>query len=78
MRWVGHVACMGERRCACAVLVGKLEGKRPLSRTWHSWENNVEMILQEIGWEGMEWIDLSWGSDKWLADIIAVMNLLVL
>ena len=30
MRWAGHVACMGERRDVCRVLVGKPEGKRPL------------------------------------------------
>jgi len=64
MRWVGHVACMGESRGVCCVLVGKLEGKRPFVRTWPSSENNVEMVLKEIRWEGMEWIDLSWGSGK--------------
>jgi hypothetical protein len=30
MRWAGHVACMGEERKVYKVLVGKLEGKRPL------------------------------------------------
>jgi hypothetical protein len=66
MIWVGHVACM-ERRSACGVLVGKVEGKRPLARTWHSWENNVEMFRKEIMLGGMEWIDLSWGSGSdWL------------
>jgi hypothetical protein len=69
---------MGERRGACGNLAGKLEGKRPLARTWRSWESNVEMILQEIRWEGVEWVDLPLGSSKWLADVIAVMNLLVL
>ena len=76
--WVEHVACMGEGRGACGGLVGKLEGKRPLARTWHRWENNVEVVLKEIRWEGMEWIDLSWGSGKWLAHVIAVMDLMVL
>jgi len=32
MRWVGHVARMGERRVVYRVLVGKPEGKRPLGR----------------------------------------------
>jgi len=32
MRWVGHVALMGERIGVCRVLVGKPEGKRPLER----------------------------------------------
>jgi hypothetical protein len=72
MSWVGHVACMGKSRGACGVLVGKLEGKRPLARTWHSWENNAEMVLKVIRWEGMEWIGLSWGSGKRLADVITL------
>jgi hypothetical protein len=32
MRWVGHVAQMGEKRNAYRILVGKPEGKRPLGR----------------------------------------------
>jgi len=32
MRWAGHVARMGEERGVYRVLVGKLEGKRPLGR----------------------------------------------
>jgi hypothetical protein len=32
MRWVGHLAHMGERRGVYRVLVGKSEGKRPLRR----------------------------------------------
>jgi len=32
MKWARHVACMGDRRCAYRVLVGKPEGKRPLGR----------------------------------------------
>jgi hypothetical protein len=39
-----------ERRGACRVLVGKPEGKRPLGRCRHRWENNVKMGLQEVGW----------------------------
>jgi len=41
MGWVGHVACMGERRGIYRVLVGKPEGKRPLRRTMHRWEDNI-------------------------------------
>ena len=29
MRWAGHVACMGDRRGTCRVLVERPEGKRP-------------------------------------------------
>jgi len=35
MRWAGHVARMGKRRCVYRVLVGKPEGKRPLERPRH-------------------------------------------
>jgi len=37
MRWAGHVAHVGEERGAYRVLVGKLEGKRPLGRPRHRW-----------------------------------------
>jgi hypothetical protein len=39
MRWVGHVARMGEGRNVYRVLVGKAEGKRPLERPRHRWED---------------------------------------
>ena len=48
MRWAGHVARMGERRAAYRVLVGKPEGKRPLGRPRHRWEENIKMDLQEV------------------------------
>jgi len=41
MRWVGHVACMGEKRNAEGVLVGKSEGKRPSGSYRHRWEDNI-------------------------------------
>jgi len=44
MRGVGHVACVGERRGAYRGLVGKPEGKRPVLRPGHRWEN-IEMDL---------------------------------
>jgi len=49
MRLAGHVACMGERRGACGVLVGKPEGKKPLDRPRHRWED-TKMDLQKVGW----------------------------
>jgi hypothetical protein len=53
MRWAGHVACMREKRNAYRILVGKPEGKRPLGRLRHRWEDNIEMDLREIGWGSM-------------------------
>jgi hypothetical protein len=50
MRWVGHVARMGEDRKVYRVLVGKPEGKRPLGRPGCRWEDGIRMDLREIGW----------------------------
>jgi hypothetical protein len=45
LRWAGHVACMGERRGAYRVLVGKLEDRRPLGIPRRRWEDNIKMDL---------------------------------
>jgi hypothetical protein len=45
LRWTGHVACMGEIRGAYRALVGKPEGRRPLGRPRHRWEDNIKMDL---------------------------------
>jgi hypothetical protein len=44
LRWVGHVAHMGEMRNVCKILVGKPEGKRSLQRPRHRWEDNIRMV----------------------------------
>ena len=72
---MGHVACMGERRGVYGVLVGKPEGKRPLWRHQHRWEDNITMDLQEVGCGGMEWIKLAQYRDRWQALQNVVMNL---
>jgi hypothetical protein len=51
MRWAGHVACMGEGRGIYRVLVGKPEGKRPLGRRWHRWEE-----VKCGAWTGSSWL----------------------
>jgi hypothetical protein len=45
MSWLGHVARMVERRGVCRVLVWKPEGKRPLGKPRHRWEDNIKMDL---------------------------------
>jgi hypothetical protein len=65
MRWAGHVACMGEIRGVCRVLVGKPEGKRLPGLPRQRWEDNIKMDLQEVGCEGMDWIDLAQDRDRW-------------
>jgi len=47
MRWAGFVACMGERRGVYRVLMGKLDGKRPLGRHRRGWEDNIKMDLRK-------------------------------
>jgi len=54
MRLAGHVACMGERRGVYRVLVGIPEGKGPLGRPRHRWEDNIKRDLQEVGCGGMD------------------------
>ena len=49
MRWVRQVVCMGERRGVYRVLVGKLEGKRPLGRPRRRLVDNIKIDLQEVG-----------------------------
>ena len=78
MRWVGHVARMGERRGVYRILVGKPEGKRPLGRPKRRWEDNIKMDLQEVGCGGVDWIELVQDKDRWRARVTAVMNLRVL
>jgi hypothetical protein len=56
MSWAGHVACIGEGRGMCRVLVGKSHVKRPMGRPRCRWEDNITMDLQEVGCGGMEWI----------------------
>jgi hypothetical protein len=73
MRWAGYVVRMG-RGEACT---GKPEGKRPLGRLRHRWEDNIKMDRQEEGCQGMDWIELAQERDGWRALVNAVMNLRV-
>jgi len=77
MRWVGHVARVGEERGMYSVLVGKPEGRRPLGRPRRGWVNNIRMDLQEVGCGYMDWIGLAQGRERWRALVSAVMNLRV-
>jgi hypothetical protein len=67
MRWAGHVARMGEDRKMYKVLVGNSEGKRSLRRLRRRWEDRIRMDLRDIGWGGVEWIQLAQDRDRWRA-----------
>jgi hypothetical protein len=77
MRWAEHVARMGEGRGTYRILVGRPEGRRPLGRLRRRWEDNIKMDLQEVGWGGIDWIDMAQDRDRWRALVNAVMNLRV-
>jgi hypothetical protein len=63
MRWVGHVARVGEKRNAYRLIVGK-----PLGKLRHRWVDNIKMDPLEMSLVGVDWIGLL---------VSAVMNLWV-
>jgi hypothetical protein len=65
----------GEGRSAYRVLVGRPEGKRPLGRPKHRWEDNIKMDLGETGIDGVNWIRLAQDMVQWWACVNMVMNL---
>jgi hypothetical protein len=77
MRWVGHVACMGEVRGVYRVLVRRPEGKRPLRRPRHRWEDNIKRDIREIRIDGGNWIHLAKDKVQWRAFVNTVMKLWV-
>jgi hypothetical protein len=76
MRWAEHAARTAERKGAYRVLVGILEGKRPLGRLRRSWEDN-KMDLREVGCGVMDWKELAQDRNRWWTLVNAVMNLRV-
>jgi hypothetical protein len=77
MRWAGHAVHIGEKSNAFTLLVGKPEGKRPLGRPKHRWEDNIKMDPREIRWNVMNWINLPPNRDLWRALVNTVRNLWV-
>ena len=78
MRWVeGVLARMGERRGVHRVLVGKPEGKRPLGRPRHRWEDNIKIDLQEVEGTCGDWTELAQDRERWRALVRTVRNIRV-
>jgi len=65
---------MGERRGVYRILVGKSEGKRPLGRPRHRWEDNIKLDLREKGIDGANWIQLAQDRVQWRAFVNTVVN----
>jgi hypothetical protein len=57
--------------------VGKPEGKRPLGRPRCRWVGNIKMDLEEVGLDGVDWIDMAQDRDQWRALVNTVLNLRV-
>jgi hypothetical protein len=77
MRCAGYVARKGTSRNVYRILVVKSERKRPMGRPRRTCVDNIKMDHREIGWNGMDWIDLAQDREKWKALVNTVMNLRV-
>ena len=73
LRWAGHVARMEEGMSAFSILTGTPTGKRPRRRR----EDNIRMVLKEIGISRRNWVDLAQDRDYWRALVNAALNLWV-
>jgi hypothetical protein len=74
---VGRVCIVsaGENRNVCRILAGKPEAKRLLGRPRCGWVYNIKMDLREVGWGGVDWIDVAQDRDQWKALVNTVVNL---
>jgi hypothetical protein len=73
----GACSTYGEKRNAYRILVRNPEGKTSLGSPRCSLVDNIKTDLREIGWDGMDWIDLAQDRDQWRALVNMVMYLLV-
>ena len=71
------MALTEDRRGACRVLVGRPEEKRPLEKPRRRWEDNIKIGFQEVGWGGLDWIDVTQDKDRFGARVNAVMKIRV-
>jgi len=76
MRWVVHVAFMGDEK-SIQNFGWKPEGKRPHRRRWHRWKDNIRMGLRNIEWEGVDWMYLVQDSECWQTVVNVVLKLQV-
>jgi hypothetical protein len=53
------------------------EGKRPPGRPRCRWVDNIKIDLREIGWDGVDWIDMAVDREQWRVLVNMVLNLRV-
>jgi hypothetical protein len=70
----GVCSTNGGKRNAYRILVGKSKGKRPLGRPRCTWMINIKIDLREIGWDGVDWIDMAQDGDRWRDTVNMAMN----
>jgi hypothetical protein len=71
----GECRTHSEKRNAYRILVRKPEGKRSLRRPKRKWVGNIKIDFREIGWDGVDWIDMAQDKDQWRALLNTVLNL---
>jgi hypothetical protein len=69
MRGVEHVVRIREKKNSCRVVVGT-----PTGGPRHRWEDNIKMHLEEVRWEGVDWIDMAQDKEQWLVLVNTVIN----
>jgi hypothetical protein len=62
-------------RNAHKILFNKLDGKRPVRRPRHRWEDNIKMYLKETRCEDVDWIHLAQDRVQWQCSVNTVVNL---
>jgi hypothetical protein len=69
-----HMACVGENKNTCKILMGNAEGKRLLRRPDLKWEDNIKIDLIAVEWEVMDRINFVLDGDKWQAVVKIIIN----
>jgi hypothetical protein len=62
LRWARH-----EMRNEYKILVEESQGKQLLGRPRNRWKENINMVLEAVGFEGVDWIKLDQDNTKWRA-----------
>jgi hypothetical protein len=65
----------GEKRNAYRTLLVKHESKKLHGRSRRRREDNIKLDLKELGFQGVDWVDLIRDRDKWQAVVNTVMKL---